>query len=294
VHSDLRCPSGKIIILWRYYIIFDPKDQTPHAAKELRLEVRLTPICIDDPLAEVITSSLTIPAAQDGAARVTLMSLGSEVERHRLLKRIRETTVEYEVDRLDKSLLGDESDRLLWDADHPFSFVGDANLIEYVNNRVNGVLSEEFQKAANQEIRRVTGQLSVSSEAVMVSSDIAASLVLASVERPIKKTIKAIELAGIAVGLLTGNPALVAACAKPLAHQAFKDVISQTVNNMVSSLDNIARAKSVNAGRAQKEIKDPDDRVWALRQLQKIEEHDARSDLGQIRPPGGTPGALDQ
>jgi hypothetical protein len=217
--DDMQCASGRVLIVLSYYRAAQQPD-----LKEVRLEVRFDAICMPIRAGEAASTS----------ARVVMQpfTLAYRTDDHdERLKRIREAAADYTTDKLDELLGGNRLDTELWMSANSFPPASALQVITDVNDRLNEGLTDILRNAS----------VGAGSPAVVadVGTGIAADLDLAPIAEPIRVATKTIELAGLAIGVITCQPHLAVACGKALAHGEIRTLgsraIADTIGHRASS-----------------------------------------------------------
>jgi len=220
----MRCASGRVLIVRSYYRVAEPPD-----VQEVRLQVRLDAICMP---------------SQDGQpsgspARVVMrpFTVGYGAADHdERLERVREAAADYATDQLDKRLGGSRLDTGLWMSENSFPPAIAVQVMTDVNVRLNEGLARTLRNAA----------VSAGSPAVVadVGAGIAADFALAPVAKPIRQATRTIELAGLAIGVITCQPHLAMACAKALVHDEARTLGSRAITDAIRDQASSARGRA--------------------------------------------------
>jgi hypothetical protein len=273
VDGGTQCASGRVLIVRSYYRVAEPPD-----LQEVRLQVRLDAICLPSQDGQPSSSS----------ARVVMGSftVGYGADDHdERLERVREAAADYATDKLDQRLGGSRLDADLWMSKNSFPPAIAVQVMTDVNVRLNERLADTLRDAA---VR--AGSPGVVAD---VGAGMAADFALAPFAKPIRQVTRTIELAGLAVGVITCQPHLAMACAKALVHDEARTLSSRVITDAISdrarSARDRARSARDSAGRQPGAPGRPADRGPRLRPIAKDETRDDRSgrtDRGARGGPG--------
>jgi hypothetical protein len=171
----------------------------------------------------IMASDEGIPSQQ---IRATPISLRSSHDLTELLERLREAAVDYFASQIDEELLGTVLNTDNWDPSGTFALADGAQFIASV--------SENLNKAISGSINDVGRQAGVPPLAAEIGGGVTANFLLNPIEKPVHAVTGIVELAGVAVGLLTCHPELAMACVKVLAHDKLHSEISHLISETLS------------------------------------------------------------
>jgi hypothetical protein len=203
------------------YALHDVVEQPSDLPEQPRIE--LTAVMSTSMLQTIAAPGEGIPNQQVRAIPILLRSSRDLTE---LLERLREAAVDYFASQIDEQLLGTALNTDDWDPSGTFVVADGAQLIASV--------SEKLNKAISDSINIVGRRAGAPPLAAEIGGGVTANFLLDPIEKPVHAVTGIIELAGVAVGLLTCHPELVMACVKVLAHDMMHSEIDHLISKMLS------------------------------------------------------------
>lgn len=229
------CPSAHVLILRRYYKVRRRRRGAPGQAEEVSIRIREEwmhlegPPDLEDPPGEpgveLVFSRLPeqAGAGMPGAAA----PLPSPEDPRECVAGLRDAFADVLAERIEQNLLGRTLATKDWDPAHTFPPVDAAQVIINVSNTLNDAISRE--------VRSVAEDAGVPAPAADLGSGVVTGLTMGPIDKPVRKAAEVVELAGVVVGILTCQPALVIACTKVLVKTTIKNAISKAITEALSS-----------------------------------------------------------
>ena len=204
MNSDVRCGDGKVVIVGLYYFVRRPGQDT-----KAHLLVWLSLVCRGSP------------------GKITITSVRADGEHHKWFSRLRKAAVEFATDPPTDKVLGTILGQQLRDSSIKLSPYNVGLAISEANERLSNNLKNAIEGAAS--------NLVVSSGLVDVGSGIATAFILEPIEEPVSQAIEGVALIGITLGIMTGQPALVAECAEQLIRIELKHFIRTEITDLLTA-----------------------------------------------------------
>ena len=240
----MRCPSGKVLVLLRYYEVIDWSSgvsENNRARAYLRvcadlicvenvvpvLYGDLTPIQLD---LRVATATSNKPLTKPGAipASGASFQIDERAHRHEIVGHIQEAAGDWLADGIDDSILKRAFAAETWSLP-----------VLYPPGTAAQVLSDQLD-TLNHEfsagIQAVAQSGGIPASVAAAGAGIGTDMMLQPIQKPVEQATNVVMLAGMMVGMLVGQPMLIAACAKIWAHNKLKDTINGALTDLLKAL----------------------------------------------------------